>query len=256
MPKSRPATPRKPRPRPASSLTTIGKESLRDQVLQALRSAIVSGEMEPGTVYSAPFLARRFGVSATPVREAMLDLARENMVTIVPNKGFRVTEVDDVELDRITQIRQLLEPPVVGAVTPIIPEADFPELERLAEDIVDGARADDLVAYTEADQVFHLKLLSYADNPRLVDLVSDLRGQTRLLGLAGLLEAGTLVDSAKGHHTIVELIRSRDAAAVEQFMHQHISKTRTTWAGRADGVRAAGVQAVGVQAESVRAVGG
>ena len=97
------------------------------------------------------------------------------------------------------------------------------------------ARADDLVSYTEADQVFHLKLLSYADNPRLVDLVAELRGQTRLLGLAGLLEQGRLVDSAQEHHVIVELIRSRDAAAVERFMHQHLSKTRTTWAGRAAG---------------------
>ncbi|MFT4166323.1 MAG: GntR family transcriptional regulator [Microlunatus sp.] len=215
-----------------SSLTTIAKESLRDQVLQALRSAIVSGEMEPGTVYSAPFLARRFGVSATPVREAMLDLARENMVTIVPNKGFRVTEVDDVELDRITQIRQLLEPPVVAAVTPDIPDADFGELERLAEDIVAGARAADLVAYTEADRLFHLKLLSYADNPRLTDLVSELRGQTRLLGLTRLLEQGTLVEAAREHLTIVELIRSRDSSAVEAYMHQHISKVRTTWARR------------------------
>ena len=215
-----------------SSLTTIAKESLRDRVLQALRSAIVSGEMEPGTVYSAPFLARRFGVSATPVREAMLDLARENMVEIVPNKGFRVTEVDDVELDRITQIRQLLEPPVVAAVTPDIPEEDFPELERLAEEIVAGARAADLVAYTEADRLFHLKLLSYAGNPRLVDLVSDLRGQTRLLGLTGLLEQGTLVEAAREHLTIVELIRSRDVDAVETYMHQHISQVRTTWARR------------------------
>lgn len=214
------------------SLTTIAKESLRDQVLQALRSAIVSGEMEPGTVYSAPFLARRFGVSATPVREAMLDLARENMVTIVPNKGFRVTEVDDVELDRITQIRQLLEPPVVAAVTPDIPDSDFPELERLAEEIVAGARAADLVAYTEADRLFHLKLLSYAGNPRLIDLVSELRGQTRLLGLTRLLEQGTLVEAAREHLTIVELIRSRDVEAVEAYMHQHISKVRTTWARR------------------------
>ena len=213
-------------------MTLIAKESLRDQVLQALRSAIVSGEMEPGTVYSAPLLARRFGVSATPVREAMLDLARENMVEIVPNKGFRVTEVDDVELDRITQIRQLLEPPVVAAVTPDIPDSDFPELERLAEEIVAGARAADLVAYTEADRLFHLKLLSYAGNPRLVDLVSDLRGQTRLLGLTGLLEQGTLVEAAREHLTIVELIRSRDVDAVETYMHQHISQVRTTWARR------------------------
>lgn len=221
-------------PRKASSLTAIPKENLRERVLRALRSAIVSGEMEPGKVYSAPYLAGRFGVSATPVREAMLDLTRENMVTIVPNKGFRVTEVDDATLDQLTQIRQLLEPPVVAQVTPLIPEADFPELERLAEKIVSWAKAGNLVEYTDADRVFHLKLLSYADNPRLVEMVSDLRGQTRLLGLTSMLEHGELTATAEEHLTIVELIRSRDPAAVEEFMHQHISQVRTTWAGHAD----------------------
>src|SRR6478735_2210330 len=197
-------------PRTASNLTAIPKESLRDRVLQAMRSAIVSGEMEPGKVYSAPFLAGRFGVSATPVREAMLDLTRENLVTIVPNKGFRVTEVDDATLDQVTQIRQLLEPPVVAQVTPVIPEADLPELRRLAQKIVSWAKASNLVEYTEADRVFHLKLLSYAGNPRLVDLVSELRGQTRLLGLTGLLESGRLTEAAEEHLTIVELISRRD----------------------------------------------
>lgn len=220
--------------RASSSLTAIPKESLRDRVLHALRAAIVSGEMEPGTVYSAPSLATRFGVSATPVREAMLDLTRENLVTIVPNKGFRVTEVDDATLDQIAQIRQLLEPPVVAQVTPIIPEKDLPGLQRLAEKIVAAARASDLVDYTEADRVFHLKLLSYAENPRLVDLVSELRGQTRLLGLTGLLEAGRLTEVAEEHLTIVELIRRRDPVAVQECMHRHIRQVRTTWAGRED----------------------
>ncbi|HET8969713.1 MAG TPA: GntR family transcriptional regulator [Candidatus Nanopelagicales bacterium] len=217
-------------PREASSLTAIPKESMRDRVLRALRSAIVSGEMEPGRVYSAPYLAGRFGVSATPVREAMLDLARENMVTIVPNKGFRVTEVDDATLDQITQIRQLLEPPVVARVTPIIPEADLGELRRLAEQIVSWAKASNLVEYTEADRVFHLKLLSYAGNPRLVELVSDLRAQTRLLNLTTLLEQGRLTEAAEEHLTIVELIRARDVGAVEAYLRRHLGQVRTTWA--------------------------
>ena len=146
--------------------------------------------MEPGVVYSAPSLAGRFGVSATPVREAMLDLVREGMVTIVPNKGFRVTEVDDASLDQVTQIRQLLEPPVVGRMTPLVPADDLPGLRQLAQDIVDEATAGDLVAYTEADRQFHLRLLSYDGNPRLVDLVSELRSQTRLLGLSAMLASG------------------------------------------------------------------
>jgi DNA-binding GntR family transcriptional regulator len=218
----------------ASRLSPIPKRHLRDQVLRALRSAIVSGEMEPGRVYSAPSLAGRFGVSATPVREAMLELARENMVTIVPNKGFRVTEVDDATLDQIAQIRLLLEPPVTAQATMLISEADFAELERLAEEIVTSAKARDLIAYIQADRQFHLKLLSYAGNPRLVDLVSDLRGQTRLLNLATLLDEGTLTASAEDHLDLVELIRSRDVAAVEEFMRHHISQIRTTWARPAE----------------------
>lgn len=222
-----------------SSLKTIPKLSLRERVLRALRAAIVSGEMEPGRVYSAPHLAGRFGVSATPVREAMLDLARENMVTIVPNKGFRVTEVDEATLDQIAQIRQLIEPRVVAQVTPSIPVRDLPRLRRMAERIVAGARARDLVEYTEADRVFHLELLAYADNPRLVELVSDLRRQTRLLNLATLRDEGRLADSAREHLEIVELIRARDAAAVEALMHRHIGQVRTIWARSAD-QRAAG----------------
>lgn len=212
------------------SITTLPKSSLRDQVSRALRSAIVSGEMEPGGLYSAPTLAARFGVSATPVREAMLDLVREGLVTIVPNKGFRVTEVDDVALDQVAQIRQLIEPPVVRRVTPHIPIEDLPRLRRLAQDIVDGAAAGDLVAYTEADRVFHLQLLAYDGNPRIVELVSDLRGQARLLGLTAMLESGALVESARQHLDIVDLIEARDLDGVESLMHHHISQVRTTWA--------------------------
>ncbi len=212
------------------SITQLPKANLRERVSSALRAAIISGEMAPGVLYSAPSLAARFGVSATPVREAMLDLVKENLVTIAPNKGFRVTEVDDAQLDEIAAIRKLLEPPVVRQVTARIPAEDFATLRRLAQDIVDWAQAGDLAAYTQADRTFHLRLLEYAGNARLVELVSDLRGQTRLLGLAALLENGELVDSAREHLTIVDLIEARDADAVEAFMRLHIDQVRGRWA--------------------------
>ena len=215
------------------SITTLPKTNLRDRVSQALRSAIISGEMEPGVVYSAPSLAARFGVSATPVREAMLDLVREGTVSIVPNKGFRVSEVDDASLDQVTRIRQLLEPPVVGRITPLVPVEDLPGLRRMAQDIVDEAAAGDLVAYTQADREFHLRLLAYDDNPRLVDLVSELRGQTRLLGLTGLLDSGVLAENAREHLELVDLLEARDAAGAEALMHAHVARVRTTWAAPA-----------------------
>ncbi|WP_245721532.1 GntR family transcriptional regulator [Nocardia crassostreae] len=210
--------------------TQMEKISLRDKVSRALRAAIIAGEMEPGVVYSAPTLGARFGVSATPVREAMQDLARENLISILPNKGFRVTEVAEKDLDDITHIRLLLEPPTVRDVTPLIPAADLPRLRELAAAIVDGAERSDLVEYTAADQVFHLTLLGYADNPRLNALVSDLRDHTRLFGLAALAQKGQLVDVAREHFTIVDLIESRDQDAVQTFLRDHIKQARGRWA--------------------------
>ena len=75
------------------------RSSLRDEVHEALRAALITGRMKPGVLYSAPALAEMLGVSATPVREAMLDLVKEELVVAVRNKGFRVTEVSDRELD-------------------------------------------------------------------------------------------------------------------------------------------------------------
>ncbi|WP_018157910.1 GntR family transcriptional regulator [Demetria terragena] len=213
-----------------SSPQRFEKVSLRDQVSRALRAAIVSGELEPGEIYSAPALGSRFGVSATPVREAMLDLVRENLVETVPNKGYRVTEIKDEDLDHVTELRMLIEPPLAGQVTAHVPESDFPVLRAAAQLIVDGAEAGDLVAYTESDRQFHLKLLAYTGNPRVTALIAELRGQTRLFGLASLLERGELVDSAQEHHAILDAVEARDAERVESLMRDHIRQTRGRWA--------------------------
>ncbi|WP_307795120.1 GntR family transcriptional regulator [Actinacidiphila acididurans] len=207
------------------------RETLRDRVREALRAAIISGELEPGVVYSAPTLGARFGVSPTPVREAMLDLVKEGLVVAQPNKGFRITEVSEQDLDNLAAVRLLIEPPTVRTCVPVIPEADFPALRELAQAIVDAVERGDLVGYIRADHVFHLTVLGYSDNRHLVDVVSDLRNQTRLLGLSPLLHSGRLGHSAAEHHALMDLIEARDAAAAEELMRRHIAHVRGLWAG-------------------------
>jgi DNA-binding GntR family transcriptional regulator len=220
-----------------TNIRQFEKVSLREQVSRALRAAIVSGELEPGVVYSAPMLGSRFGVSATPVREAMLDLVRENLVTTVPNKGFRVTAIDERDLDEITELRMLIEPPLAARVTSMIPAEDLPTLRGMAAAIVEGALASDLVAYTEADRAFHLRLLEYAGNARISALIADLRSHTRLYGLASL-SAAELEASAREHDTILDAIEAGDADLVQRLMAAHISQTRGRWAAPVDGARA------------------
>lgn len=216
----------------SSSIATLApKISLRETVTRAIRAAIISGEMVPGTVYSAPALGSRFGISPTPVREAMLDLIKEGLVTAAPNKGFRVNEVSEKDLDEITKLRQLIEPPVVREVTPLIPDEDIPHLRELAANILHWAEKGNLTEYTEADRLFHITILEYSGNARLVDLISELRAHTRLFGLMPLLEQGRLAASAAEHLDLVELIEQRKAEEAEVFMFHHIAQVRGIWAG-------------------------
>ena len=208
----------------------VEKVSLRERVGQILKSAIILGEMEQGVVYSAPVLATSFGVSATPVREAMIDLVRDGLVEIVPNKGFRVKEVEESDLQEITQLRLLIEPAVVAQVTAIVPDGDFDELERRARAIVDCASRGDLVQYMITDRDFHMQLLGYARNERLSKYVSELREHTRLLGISALFERGELEEIAREHLAIVETMRRRDADEVERLMRAHISQASGRWA--------------------------
>ena len=206
------------------------RERLRDQVAHALRAALISGELRPGAVYSAPTLAEDFGISATPVREAMLDLAREGLVEPVRNKGFRVTEVDERDLDQYTEIRALIEIPVIGRVTRTAARDELEALRPLAEEIVRAARAHDLIGYLEADRRFHLALLGLAGNERLVETVGDLRKRTRLYGLTTLDERGELIPSAEEHLELLDVMLAGDAEGAEACMTRHLGHVRSLWA--------------------------
>jgi DNA-binding GntR family transcriptional regulator len=211
-------------------LPTVGeRQSLREQVAHALRAALITGEMRPGVVYSAPALAQQFGVSATPVREAMLDLAKEGLVEAVRNKGFRVTELSGRDLDELTELRRLIEVPTVTRLAGASRAADFARLRPLAEEIVAAAERADLLAYVDADLRFHVELLTLSGNARLVAVVKDLRTRARLYGLSRLPEH-TLADSAREHLALLDALERGDADAVSSVMGEHIQHVRGIWA--------------------------
>lgn len=219
------------------ALPSIGGErrNYRDQVAHALRAALVSGQLRPGELYSAPALAARFGVSATPVREAMLDLVREGLVETVSNKGFRVTAVTEQQLDEYTHIRSLIEIPVVAGLAATANPDDLVALRPDAQEIVTAAKAGDLIGYIEADRRFHLGLLALAGNRHLVEVVGDLRKRSRLYGLTALAEHGLLESSAQEHLELLDALLARDEAATRAVMTRHLGHVRGLWAERLPG---------------------
>lgn len=214
------------------ALQPLGGErrNYRDQVAHALRAALVAGQLRPGELYSAPALAARFGVSATPVREAMLDLVREGLVETVNNKGFRVTAVTEQQLDEYTHVRSLIEIPVVAGLAATASTDDLVALRPDAEQIVAAAKSGDLIGYIEADRRFHLGLLALAGNGHLVEVVGDLRKRSRLYGLTALAERGLLEASAHEHLELLDALLARDEPAVRAVMTRHLGHVRNLWA--------------------------
>jgi DNA-binding GntR family transcriptional regulator len=216
------------------SFSSVVRESnLREQVSAAIRAALIAGRMRPGVTYSAPVLGEMLGVSATPVREAMLDLVREGLVEVARNKGFRVTEVSDRELDDLAEARLLLEVPVMGAVAEsngLEDQEVLARLQRVARELETAAETDDLVSFMRLDTEFHTEFLAQHGNREVVGLVRTLRSRSRLYGLEKLARAGALVRTAREHAQMIELAVDRDRDGLEALTRQHIGHVRTIWA--------------------------
>lgn len=209
-------------------------QSLRSRVAELVRSAIVAGEMRPGQVYSVPVLAADFGVSGTPVREALLDLAKEGLLEPLRNKGFRVTVLTDDDLDAINRIREMLEIPVLVDVVAAVTPDDLTRLQDVADRIQHAASTGELADYLAADREFHLGMIAVTGNHRLVEIVSSLRSQTRLFGLPPLAARHALDTSALEHQSLLRLVADGDAEGAQQVMRAHLGHVRGAWAGRAE----------------------
>ena len=219
-------------PRSAELRPVAVHDSLRAQVVDAVRAALVAGSMTPGEVWSAPQLAERFGVSVTPVREALLELVRDGLLVAVRNRGFRVAEPSDAELDATSDVRLLLEPAAAerAARRPSqLRAAAEAALRSAAGAVSAAAEAGDVVAHVRADRAFHAALLDLAGNPVLTETVLRLRDRSRLYGHGGEPLLPTLRQAAAEHEHLVDLVLAGEPAAAREAMARHIAHVRAEW---------------------------
>ncbi|MEU8520017.1 GntR family transcriptional regulator [Streptomyces sp. NPDC048577] len=202
----------------------VRRHSVRGQVLQALRTALVGGDLVPGRVYSAPTLAERFGVSATPVREAMQRLASEGAVEVVPNRGFRVTARTPRELAELAEVRALIEIPVMLRLARTVPAARWAELRPLAEATGAAAARGDRAHYAETDRAFHRAVLALAGNEQLLVVADDLHRRSQWpLTNGPAARHGDLVADAAEHTALLDALVGRDLTVVQTLVREHFT---------------------------------
>jgi DNA-binding GntR family transcriptional regulator len=205
--------------------------SLRDQALRVTRARIISGKLRPGMLYTLGSTAEQLGVSVTPVREAVLDLAKDGLVELERNRGFRVREMTQRDLDEIVELRRMIEVPAVRTIAERMLVTDSDQLRQLAMITEKCAAAGDWVGFLNNDREFHLGLLAYLGNERLLVIAGSLRDQSRLYGLDRLTGTESLMKSTREHYVLLEAVTAGHADEAAAIMERHLRHARGIWAG-------------------------
>ena len=205
-----------PVPSTAIGQNPVSYVSKTDMVAALIRELIITGELTAGQQLRQRDLAQRFGVSQTPVREAMRRLESEGLVIGDTHRGFTVVTPDDGPVEENFQIRAALESLGASLAACKIDEAGLGELERLNDRI--RALADEDPRYAELNREFHFTLYQYSRSPLLMSLMrllwASLHGGPRVLR--------THAESASQHDAILAALRAGDGDAASALTYQHI----------------------------------
>lgn len=191
---------------------------------EAIRSAIIVGQLAPGTLHSVQALASSFGISRTPVREALIELSKQGMVRFERNRGVRILETSVHDLEEILAIRLLLEPPATyRAVDQFTPTA-LRELEIEVAEMASASERGDQFSFMRHDRRFHSIVLGMSGNRRLQEFIDQIRDLVVARGNStlGTRSPGELVQE---HRFILDKIRAGDALGAASAMREHISRT-------------------------------
>ncbi len=195
------------------------------RVLDALRAAVVSGELAPGTLHSVQTLATQLGVSRTPVREALIKLAQQGMVRFERNRGVRVLQTSVHDLEEVFALRLLLEVPATRRATELLDEAGRRELRKVFRQMQRAAEADDEFRLWQHDRRFHRALLAASGNTRLASYVDGLRDTVLRQGVSTAGSSRSLSDILAEHEVILERVEAGDADGAAAAMRRHVLHT-------------------------------
>lgn len=201
------------------------RRSRAQELVDVLRTAIIRGELVPGSIHSVASLSSALGVSRTPVREALIELASRGMVRFERNRGVRILQNSIHDIEEVFDLRLLLEVPAVRRAVERVDRRELRALEAEYQGMVRAAAANDEQALWLHDRGFHHRLLSLSGNRRLADYVDSLRDMVLLRGATTAGRSRSLEAIALEHLAILEAVRAGDAEAAAAAMEHHLRRT-------------------------------
>jgi DNA-binding GntR family transcriptional regulator len=202
---------------------SLSPRALYEEVAELLRLRIFNRELAPGSWIDELKIAEAYGISRTPLREALKVLAAEGLVTMKVRRGAYVTEVSERDLADVYHLLGLLEADAAGVVAATATEAQIGELQTLHNELEAAAQpgVQDRVRFFEINERFHMRLLEIANNRWRDQMVADLRKVMKLNRHNSLLKSGRIGESLNEHRALIAAIATRDTALAMQRMQEH-----------------------------------
>ncbi len=198
---------------------SLTPRALYEEVAELLRQRIFSRELAPGSWIDELKLAEEYGISRTPLREALKVLATEGLVTMKVRRGAYVTEVSERDLADVYHLLSLLESDAAGVVATQATEAQLKELQALHRELEKAVAQRE--RFFEINETFHMRLLEIANNRWRDQMVADLRKVMKLNRHNSLLKSGRIAESLAEHRAIMDALTARDPEATAQRMREH-----------------------------------
>ena len=189
--------------------------STTDRVHALLREEIVSGKLTSGSLHSIYALATRYGVSRTPVRDALLRLSDSGMVRIERNRGVRIRGLGVHDIREVFETHLLIEVPAASYAAAHSTPTLIAELEARLATLADATDDCDAAEFSRRDRDLHRTILAFTGNQRLVDLVESLRDLTQSFGVSTIARSRSVQQVQAEHAPIVDAIRTGDAISDE-----------------------------------------
>jgi DNA-binding GntR family transcriptional regulator len=207
---------------PAQAGTPVARlapRALYQEVAERLREAIFERRLEPGSWIDEQKLTAEFGISRTPLREALKVLAVEGLVTMKVRRGAYVTEMSREDVQQVYHLLALLESDAAACVAKAATAEQRAELEALHQQL--ERQLKNREAFFATNERFHMALLRIAGNRWAEQVVTDLRKVMKLNRHHSLLKQGRIADSLAEHRALMRAILGRDAATARRLMREH-----------------------------------
>ena len=200
---------------------TLTPRALYQDVAEQLRQRIFQRELQPGSWIDELKIAEDFGISRTPLREALKVLAAEGLVTMKVRRGAYVTEMSEKDLRDVYHLLSLLESDAAGVVARAATAVQLQTLHALHDELAAAVHERD--RFFALNERFHMQLLEMADNRWRSQMVGDLRKVMKLNRHNSLLKQGRIEESLAEHAALLAAMTARDSQATVQAMQQHFA---------------------------------